>query len=1117
MDRIPDPASASKTADPNSQANGAAGTPPPQANGTPSMLTVLPFNEDAIRSTQAKQMAEWLAKLIAPDQVVELRAIGVGEYRQTHAGFFDGAHLFEMALEATGVTRKAKGAYWTINSLRPEILARRINRIARVSKDEAISACDADVVRRCWLPIDVDARRQPVHDSHVSTTDAEKAEGLKVVLAIRDFLSSQGWPAPMVCDSGNSYHAFYRIDLANDEPSKLMIQRVLKALAAQFTNDFAEVDTSVYNASRIMKLPYTFAKKGDSTKDRPHRRSSVRECPVELIEVPADKLAALAETYTEPEPPRRTTASARTTRSRRRGGASAEDRARAYLAKVDPAVSGESGHDQTYHAAAVLVVRFNMTPDEAYPILAEWNAKCSPPWEEKDLRRKLQQVDENEKGPRGDLLNAERERPRAGVTEEADKKAAEESAKTDESIEAQLARLDEVLAGGDVALFGDEPLLHALAELSFRDAARYATVRARLKAAKISLRSLDKVIKPLAEKARQESRGAALPPYMPQAGQLCAVIEAGDNGPIYRPMCNFTARVVEEITLDDGVEKTRSFEIEGRVAGGEELPRVRVTASAFQEMKWICEAWGSAAAVYGGYREGVRAAVLLASEAPVRRTVHTHTGWRQIGEEWLFLHAGGAIGADGPVADIEVELPEALARYVLPDPPEGETLRRAIQASLKVADIGPDTVTLPLLLATRRVVIGETDLSIDVVGGTGLFKTQLAALAVQQFGPGMDGLHLPANWSSTGNFNEALAFLAKDVLLPIDDFAPGGSEADIQRLHRDADRLARGAANHAGRGRCRPDGSISPARHPRCLILSTGEDQSRNTSILPRKIIVEVTKGDIDPGKLTACQADAAAGLYAQSMSGFIRWLAGRRDDVVKELHDETLKLRDATTSNTRHRRVASNAATMLAGWKIFLRFAQEAEAIGDEQANELFERAETAFQKLAERQDAHHAAADPVKVFARLLSAVIGSGMAHLMDTEGRPPSPPDSFGWTQELRGHGCNERENWHPQGSRIGWIDDDDLYLEPEAAYAAIKKLAAAQGTPFAISQTTLWKRLDEAGLLKSKDDARQTLKVRQMLQDRRESVIHLTSVVIGVMPEPEVGQGFKVRIHGRETA
>ena len=36
---------------------------------------------------------------------------------------------------------------------------------------------------------------------------------------------------------------------------------------------------------------------------------------------------------------------------------------------------------------------------------------------------------------------------------------------------------------------------------------------------------------------------------------------------------------------------------------------------------------------------------------------------------------------------------------------------------------------------------------------------------------------------------EGLAFVAKDVLMVIDDFAPCGSSYDIQRFHREADRI----------------------------------------------------------------------------------------------------------------------------------------------------------------------------------------------------------------------------------------------------------------------------------------------------------------------------------------
>jgi hypothetical protein len=49
----------------------------------------------------------------------------------------------------------------------------------------------------------------------------------------------------------------------------------------------------------------------------------------------------------------------------------------------------------------------------------------------------------------------------------------------------------------------------------------------------------------------------------------------------------------------------------------------------------------------------------------------------------------------------------------------------------------------------------------------------------------------------------------------------------------------------------------------------------------------------------------------------------------------------------------------------------------------------------------------------------------------------------------------------QGRRIGWVKGEKLYLDPEAAFSEAQKLAAAQHAPFPLTQTVLWKRLDEA--------------------------------------------------------
>ena len=66
-----------------------------------------------------------------------------------------------------------------------------------------------------------------------------------------------------------------------------------------------------------------------------------------------------------------------------------EERARRYLARLDPAVSGRGGHNATFRAACVLVIDFDLPEPQAARLLAEFNQRCLPPWSDKDLQHKL--------------------------------------------------------------------------------------------------------------------------------------------------------------------------------------------------------------------------------------------------------------------------------------------------------------------------------------------------------------------------------------------------------------------------------------------------------------------------------------------------------------------------------------------------------------------------------------------------------------------------------------------------------------------------------------------------------------------------------------------------------
>src|SRR5262249_19552016 len=206
------------------------------------------------------------------------------------------------------------------------------------------------------------------------------------------------------------------------------------------------------------------------------------------------------------------------------------------------------------------------------------------------------------------------------------------------------------------------------------------------------------------------------------------------------------------------------FEI--AVIQGNRHATIKVPAQRFASMIWPTEALGSRAILDPGQgvREHARAAIQYLSPEVKERRVFTHLGWRKIEDRWVYLHAEGAIGKAGAEPGIEVAVPSALERYVLPDPPEGEMLHAALKASLQVLTVAPEVMTFPVYAALWRAVLGGADFGVHLTGLTGAGKTELAALMQRHHGAGLDARNLPASWTSTGNSLEGLAFAAKDSL-----------------------------------------------------------------------------------------------------------------------------------------------------------------------------------------------------------------------------------------------------------------------------------------------------------------------------------------------------------------
>lgn len=81
------------------------------------------------------------------------------------------------------------------------------------------------------------------------------------------------------------------------------------------------------------------------------------------------------------------------------------NRARRFLQWVEPAIAGNHGDLRTFRICCRVVRGFDLSDDEAISVLQTWNARCEPPWPERQLLEKVQNARRYGREPYGGLLN----------------------------------------------------------------------------------------------------------------------------------------------------------------------------------------------------------------------------------------------------------------------------------------------------------------------------------------------------------------------------------------------------------------------------------------------------------------------------------------------------------------------------------------------------------------------------------------------------------------------------------------------------------------------------------------------------------------------------------------
>jgi len=368
----------------------------------------------APRAFDRGEALTWWNMIFAPGQCVELR--GLLPEGGTVSGYFDDPDKF---LDACARLFGKAHVYTTINPVPLAFMARGANVLRggckavrqgladKECKDLKTTA-DADIKTERLLIVDVD----PDRPEGVSATNLEfKAAGY-AALHVQADLRSRGVESG-VMTSGNGFYVIVRLpDAPMTDGRKERRRKILQYLSAHHSGAHGlacKVDVKVANPSRIMRVPGTLNIKGEDAaqQGRAWRMAQLFGDLPPVSDLHAafrdDELDSVAHPL-KPAPG---------TPAAGPDGQACDDtvvgRARRYLAKVPPAVSGENGHDATYRAAMILVQDFNLPLDKARTLLQGWNRNCRPPWDEKDLEHKLADAMKNrDAGKTGCLAKVDR-------------------------------------------------------------------------------------------------------------------------------------------------------------------------------------------------------------------------------------------------------------------------------------------------------------------------------------------------------------------------------------------------------------------------------------------------------------------------------------------------------------------------------------------------------------------------------------------------------------------------------------------------------------------------------------------------------------------------------------
>lgn len=510
-------------------------------------------------------------------------------------------------------------------------------------------------------------------------------------------------------------------------------------------------------------------------------------------------------------------------------------------------------------------------------------------------------------------------------------------------------------------------------------------------------------------------------------------------------LTNFIAEPEREILLDDGVNTDLYFEIRGEQSG-RRLPTVRINSKEFAGMTWLNCRWPMSVAILpgNGHRDRVRYILQFLASGIPRETLYSHLGWRKIDGQWLYLHAGGAIGTgESPTVQFSND---RLKRYSLPSEPGSES--QNIKTALKFLETAPLTITAPLFCTVFLSVLCEPlrEAGIEptfltaIVGRTQSLKSSLVAVALSFFGD-FDRSRLPGSFKDTAGALEKLSSAIKDSLFVVDDLFPTTSRLEAQKMATTLQSLCRGYGDRNGRARLDCDAkTIKAAYVPRgCGVITAEFLPSVGQSALSRLLALNIKPGDVDTTKLGELQSDTEP--LRRCMAGFIRYLADRMasHEFPTELRKKFNELR-AEALQSDLKRLPEIVSWLLLGAQVFIEYAKSVQALTEHEAEKLFNEIRQAIAEAMQEHSEIVREESPAQMYVSALRESISSGL----------------------LKPGNVN-----HLADGAIVYEDNEFYYLT-RFAFSYVRQFWSEQGTQFPTDEKAVLKIMAQEGLIETRN-------------------------------------------------